>query len=129
VVGASGTKVVSSDVEVPPVKPPKVPTKGKMTVPHASVEGSLQKLPLLAAVLTDSHVDGTYEPRSGAAYTVKTFGGGWQLTLREPNVGLMISVHCQTHDELWPAMELLLKVPEPPWKYDEYASVNKKSRR
>lgn len=71
-------------------------------------------------------VDPTYDdqtPRKTSRLFVVVERGQWVATLKDLNQGLILEVTVDKPEQLFPALEALLKSDRPPWRVDPWAKA------
>lgn len=86
-----------------------------------------QFLPVLAHCAVNRYDDGT--PRAPGYLIIRTDGAQWKMILKEPDVGLQLSLSAATFDDLFALACLFLEVDTAPWESDPYAKGNGKPRK
>lgn len=124
VVGFKGTWTAATlaldrQERVMPVKPTVGSGKGAAANKVAPGGGWEKKYPLVLGFMTDQCWDD-----GSARVPCKLFtnveAGRWTLTLKEPNLGVLLTVAEEDPELLLPALEALLAAPVIPWVADPY---------
>jgi hypothetical protein len=111
--------------------PPVLETRMRKPIPQASEKtGPLHLAPveskvfgklmnIIAHCAEVRYDDGT--PRQPGWVTVRTLGGSWQVTAKEPEAGCQLVSVAATLDDALAQLNLLLGAPEAPWEVDPWA--------
>jgi len=89
------------------------------------VMGSLHNI--IAHCATTRYEDG--DPRVPGWITVKTFGSGWVVTVKDPDAGLSLSATAATLDDALALADLLLGSEDAPWEVDQFLQARKPKKR
>lgn len=81
------------------------------------VFGSLMNI---VAHLADVRYDDG-SPRTPGPVFIKTLGGAWLVTAKEPDAGCQLPVTANTLDDALAALDLLLGADDAPWEIDPWA--------
>lgn len=100
---------------------------GKLAVDDPS---AFKEMPALRGFFLDQTYGADESERTGGLLILKATRDGWQWTLKETAVCLMLRFTSRTFDEGLALAEGFLKTPNAPWETDSYeASKRSKSRK
>ena len=97
-------------------------TEGAGPVHLAPIETNVfcRLMNIVAHLAEVRYEDGS--PRTPGTLFVKTMGGAWSITAKEPDAQLQLPVVANTLDDALAAMDLLLGADDAPWEIDRWAA-------